>query len=86
MEFKIKRDTFLWGVQKTVGIVEKKTTIPILNNVLIKAEQNKIIITATDLEVGLVAEYDAEVTREGKITASAKKIYEMIREMQGDGD
>jgi DNA polymerase-3 subunit beta len=84
MEFKIKRDTFLWGIQKTVGIVEKKTTIPILNNVLIKAEKDKIIVSATDLEVGLVAEYEAEVARDGKITVSSRKLHEMIREMQGD--
>lgn len=84
MEFKINRDIFLWGIQKTVGIVEKKTTIPILNNVLIKAEKNKIIISATDLEVGLVAEYEADVVRDGRITVSSRKLHEMIREMQGD--
>ncbi|PKN08959.1 MAG: DNA polymerase III subunit beta, partial [Deltaproteobacteria bacterium HGW-Deltaproteobacteria-1] len=44
MEFKINRNTFLEGIQKTLGIVEKKTTTPILNNVLLKTEHNKLRI------------------------------------------
>ena len=41
MEFKINRETFLDGIQKTLGIVEKKTTIPILNNILFPAAKKK---------------------------------------------
>lgn len=84
MEFKIKRTIFLDGMQKTLGIVEKKTTMPILNNVLIRTDQGKIRIIATDREIGLVADYEAQVLSEGEITLSARKIYEMIREIQGD--
>jgi DNA polymerase III subunit beta len=84
MEFKIKRDTFLDGIQKTLGIVEKKTTMPILNNVLIRTEDNKIKIVATDKEIVLIADYEADIIAQGNITISARKIYEMIREIQGD--
>ncbi|HNY49104.1 MAG TPA: DNA polymerase III subunit beta [Smithella sp.] len=84
MEFKIIRDTFLDGIQKTLGIVEKKTTIPILNNILLKADANKIKIIATDREIILISDYDAEVLEKGEITVSAKKLYEMIREIQGE--
>ncbi|HQG65876.1 MAG: DNA polymerase III subunit beta [Smithella sp.] len=84
MEFKISRDTFLDGIQKTLGIVEKKTTIPILNNILLKADANKIKIIATDREIILISDYDAEVLEKGEITVSAKKLYEMIREIQGE--
>lgn len=84
MEFKINRNTFLDGIQKTLGIVEKKTTIPILNNILLKAENNKIKIVATDREIILISDYDADVSENGEITISAKKIYEMIREIQGE--
>jgi len=84
MEFKINRNTFLDGIQKTLGIVEKKTTMPILNNVLLKAESNKIKIIATDREISLISDYDADVTEKGEITISAKKLYEMVREIQGD--
>ena len=84
MEFKINRETFLDGIQKTLGIVEKKTTIPILNNILIKADANKIKIIATDREIILISDYEAEVLEKGEITISAKKMYEMIREIQGE--
>jgi len=84
MEFKIHRDTFLEGIQKTLGIVEKKTTMPVLNNVLIKTDDKKIKIVATDKEIVLIAEYEAEIIAQGDITISARKLYEMIREIQGE--
>lgn len=84
MEFNIKRDLFLMGIQKTLGIVEKKSTMPILSNFLLRAGQNRITIMATDREIGLVADYEAEVLREGDITLSARKLHEMVREIQGD--
>lgn len=84
MEFNIKRDVFLGAIQKTLGIVEKKTTMPILNNLLIRTESNRIKVMATDREIGIVSDYEAEIIRGGDITLSAKKLYEMVREIQGD--
>lgn len=84
MDFNIKRDVFLNGIQRTLGIVEKKTTMPILNNILIKTDHDKIKLIASDREISLIADYEAEVIKEGEITVSARKIYEMIREMQGE--
>jgi DNA polymerase-3 subunit beta len=84
MEFKINRNTFLDGIQKTLGIVEKKTTMPILNNVLLTADHNKLKITATDREISLISDYDAEIAEKGEITLSAKKLFEMVREIQGE--
>lgn len=84
MEFNIKRDLFSVGIQKTLGIVEKKTTMPILSNLLLRAAQNRVTIMATDREIGLVADYEAEVLRDGEITLSARKLHEMVREIQGD--
>jgi len=84
MEFNIGRNIFLDGIQRTLGIVEKKTTMPILNNVLIRASQEMVKIVATDREIGLVADYEAEVIQDGEVTLSARKLYEMIREIQGD--
>jgi DNA polymerase-3 subunit beta len=65
MEFNIKRELFSVGIQKTLGIVEKKTTMPILSNLLLRAGQNRVTIMATDREIGLVADYEAEVLRDG---------------------
>jgi DNA polymerase-3 subunit beta len=84
MEFTIKRDIFLGGIQKTLGIVEKKTTMPILSNLLIRTADGRIKIMATDREIGLVADYEASIIREGDITLSAKKLHEMVHEIQGE--
>jgi DNA polymerase-3 subunit beta len=84
MKFTVQRNTFLEGIQKTLSIVEKKTTMPILNNILLRTGENKITIVATDREIGLVADYGAEILKEGQVTVSARKLYEMIREIQGD--
>jgi len=84
MEFNVERGTFLEAVQKTLGIVERKSTMPILNNVLIKTGDGQIKVVATDREVGLVAHYNATVVEEGGITIAARKLFEMIREIQGD--
>ena len=81
MEFNIQRSILLAGIRKTLGIVEKKTTMPILNNVLIKAHDTGITIIATDIEITLVANYNAEILSEGEVTLSAKKLYEMMREI-----
>jgi len=81
MEFAIDRNTFLKGVSLTQGFVEKKSTVPILANILIETEKDNISITATDLEIGIKALYPANVEAEGKITVSAKKIYEIVREL-----
>jgi DNA polymerase-3 subunit beta len=84
MEFKIGRDKLLVSVQKTLGIVEKKTTMPILNNILIRVQGDKIRVAATDREIGIVTDSLAEVVSEGDITLSAKKLYEMVKEIQGE--
>lgn len=82
MKFIIKKETFLKALTKVQGIIEKKHTLPILANVLIEATRNgEIIVTATDLEVGLKSKYKADVLEDGKITLSAKKLFEIIKEL-----
>ena len=51
MEFTINRDIFLKSLGHAYGIIEKKTTLPILSNILIEAKNSKIRITATDLDI-----------------------------------
>lgn len=84
MEFLINKDILLNNIFKIQGIVDKKHTIPILSNVLIVARENGIIITATDLEVGLEIQIHCEIIKTGKISISAKKLFEIIKEMPSD--
>jgi len=81
MEFTIEKDAFVKALQKIQGIVERRNTMPILSNVLIEALDDSLTLTATDLEVGMKSRYQAKVYANGKITISAKKLYEIIREL-----
>lgn len=81
MQFNINRDQFLKALTKIQGIIEKKHTVPILANVLIEATNSQIIMTATDLEIGIKSIYDADIIEAGKITISAKKLFEIIKEL-----
>jgi DNA polymerase-3 subunit beta len=84
MEFRVDKDTFTKALQKIQGIVEKRNTMPILSNTLIEAYNDTLYITATDLEVGMKSSYPTTVITEGKITVSAKKIYEIIKELSDE--
>ena len=84
MEFRIDKESFLKALQKVQGIVERRNTMPILSNVLIEASADRLYITATDLEVGMKSSYPTEVVKEGKITVSAKKIYEIVKELSDE--
>jgi len=81
MQFTIEKEVFLKGLGRVQGIVEKRNTIPILSNVLIEGSDGEIHLTATDLEVGMRATYPASIKVPGKVTVSAKKIYEIIKEL-----
>ncbi|PLX97695.1 MAG: DNA polymerase III subunit beta [Desulfuromonas sp.] len=81
MHFSIEKEVFLKGLARVQGIVEKRNTIPILSNVLVEADKEGLFITATDLEVGMRAKYPASIKSPGKITVSAKKIFEIIKEL-----
>jgi DNA polymerase-3 subunit beta len=80
MEFRVKKDIFLNVLFKIQGIVDKKHTVPILSNVYIEALENKITLSATDLEIGLKTSLECEIIKPGKITISAKKLFEIVKE------
>jgi DNA polymerase III subunit beta len=61
------------------GVVERKTTIPILSNLLFEASGNRLTITATDLELSIRTSCEAKVKKEGAGTVPAKKLLELIR-------
>jgi len=84
MEIKAKRGDLLATLYWTQSIVERRNTMPILANVLIEAQKGGIHITATDLEVGVRGLVEGEVAKEGTVTVSAKKLYEIIREVPND--
>lgn len=79
MEFSVKKFDLLREIELTQGVVERKTTIPILSNLLFEAKANGLSITATDLELSIRTSCDARVKKEGAGTIPAKKLYDIIR-------
>jgi DNA polymerase-3 subunit beta len=81
MKLKIKKDEILKGLQRIQGVVDKKNTMPILSNMLLIADGKGVEIIATDLEIGLRGRYAADVEKPGAVTVSAKKMFEIVREL-----
>jgi DNA polymerase-3 subunit beta len=80
MEFRIEKEEILRGLARTQSIVEKKNTIQILSNVLLRLADSDLTIEATDLEVGMRATYVAEPIAPGGVTVDAKTLYEVVRQ------
>ena len=76
-----KKRCSLKGCHESRQSSRKGNTIPILSNVLIEASEKGINLTATDLEVGMMASYPSSVTAQGKVTVAAKKLFEIIKEL-----
>ena|SRR5579884_647648 len=79
MEFTVNRSDLVRELNLSQGVVEKKTTIPILSNVLVEAQGDRIQLTATDLELGIRCSCPARVKRPGAGTIPAKKLLEYVR-------
>src|SRR5512135_2481542 len=79
MKIIAKREAILGPLQAVIGVVERKQTMPILANVLLAAKGGKLSITATDLEVELVATSDVDVQRGGDITIPGRKLLDICR-------
>jgi len=79
MEFSVTKSALLNELNTTQGVVERKTTIPILSNLLVEARDGRVTITATDLELSVRTSCDAKVKKEGAATIPAKKLLELVR-------
>jgi DNA polymerase-3 subunit beta len=77
------RDELLTGLQRVQGVVEKRNTMPVLANILFEAKSDGVEIVATDLEIGMRGLYKAAVLDAGGITVSARKLYEIVKELPG---
>src|SRR5919199_5020250 len=85
MEFTVSKTDLVRELSLSQGVVEKKTTIPILSNVLLEASGDRLYLTATDLELGLRTSCPAKVKKEGSGTIPARKLYDYVK-LLPDGD
>src|SRR5512146_1447101 len=79
MEFTVNKADLVRELSLSQGVVEKKTTIPILSNVLLEAAGDRVILTATDLELGIRCACPAKVKKEGAGTIPARKLLDYVR-------
>src|SRR5579859_797607 len=79
MEFTVSRADLVRELNLSQGVVEKKTTIPILSNVLVEADGDKIVLTATDLELGIRCSCAARVKKSGAGTIPARRLLDYVR-------
>ena len=79
MKFTAAREALLKPLQAVIGVVERRQTMPILSNVLIIAKNGQLAVTATDLEVELVAEAEVDTESDGEITVSGRKLLDICR-------
>ena len=94
MEFTVRKFDLLQELTLIQGVVERKTTIPILANVLVRAAEGELSILATDLEIGLKSSCPIKITTPGSMTLPAKRLYEIVRALpdkeikfkRGDGN
>ena len=79
MEITVSKFELLRELTATQGVVERKTTIPILSNYLFEASGDKLSLTATDLDLSLRTSCVAKVKKEGACTIPARKLYDYVR-------
>lgn len=79
MKFSADREAILSPLQAVIGVVERRQTMPILANVLVTGRDDQLAITATDLEVELVARAKVNLQQAGEVTLPGRKLLEIVR-------
>src|ERR1700690_69455 len=79
MEITVSKSELLRELTATQGVVERKTTIPILSNYLFEASGDKLSLTATDLDLSLRTSCHAKVKKEGSCTIPARKLHDYVK-------
>jgi DNA polymerase III subunit beta len=84
MELSVAKADLQKELQLCQGVVEKRSTIPILSNVLLKAADGRLQIAATDLDVTILSSTAARVTTPGGVTIEAKRLFDVVRSLPDD--
>jgi DNA polymerase-3 subunit beta len=84
MKFTISKEAFLSALQQVQHVVSSRTTLPILSNVLLKAQNGRLELSTTDLDVSIAGSVEAEVQTEGATTLPARRLATIVRELPSD--
>ena len=86
MKLSASREVLLKPLQAVIGVVERRQTMPILANVLLAAKDGQLAVTATDLEVELVASVNVEVEAPGEVTVPGRKLLDICRALPDEAE
>ncbi len=78
MKFKINKEHFSTGLKQVSNVVSSKPQMPVLNNVLIKAENGKVLLTTTNLDLGIRCSITADIEEDGEITLPVKRLEKIV--------
>jgi DNA polymerase-3 subunit beta len=81
MKFSVSKEKLLAGLQTVQNVVSTRTTLPILSNVLLQADDGRLRLTTTDLDVGVSSGVDAQVEKTGGTTLPARRLATIVREL-----
>jgi DNA polymerase-3 subunit beta len=84
MKLQVEKSSLLTGIQKVQNVITTKTALPILSNILIETQTNKIRLTATDLDIGISCVVPVSIQEGGAITMPAKRFADIIKELPGE--
>ncbi|MBU4384402.1 MAG: DNA polymerase III subunit beta [Proteobacteria bacterium] len=84
MELTVRKEDLVKGLGKSQSVVERRTSMPILSNVLLEAEDESLTVSATDLETSFQGHCAARVSKPGKVTVPARKLYEIVKELPAE--
>lgn len=82
MKLIIERDPFFKALRNSDNLIEKRTTVPILSHVLLKAADNKLSLTTTDMEIGIIESTPAEIHREGSAAVPVRRLYSVVKSLK----
>ncbi|HLY56176.1 MAG TPA: DNA polymerase III subunit beta [Stellaceae bacterium] len=82
MKITIERAALLRALGHVQSVVERRNTIPILSNVLLRAERGRLSLSATDMDLEVVEGVEAQTGREGRTTAPAHTLYDIVRKLR----
>jgi len=82
MKLTIERAALLKALSHVQSVVERRTTIPILSNVLLSAETGQLALSATDMDLEIVERVAARIERDGRTTAPAHTLYDIVRKLR----
>ena len=86
MKIKINRDALIKPLQQVAGVVERRQTLPVLSNVLLQVDGDRLSVTGTDLEVELVGRLDVSDSEAGEVTVPARKLMDICKELPDGAD